>query len=142
MFMGEYRFNIDEKGRLFIPVEFRKNIGSSVVISCGIEKCLTVYTLDSWKKYVDKIDTLVSTKKINREYKRLMMSRAYEKEIDTKGRVKIESTQAEYATLTKECVVLGSGAYIEIWDKAQWEKYLQDHLSTLEQLSEEIEFDV
>ena len=141
MFMGEYRFNIDEKGRLFIPAEFRKDIGTSVVVSCGIEKCLTIYTLDSWKKYVDKIETLVATKKANREYKRLMMSRAYEKEIDAKGRVKIESTQVIYASLTKECVVLGSGAYIEIWDKAEWEKYLSDHLSTLEELSEGIEFD-
>lgn len=142
MFMGEYHFNIDEKGRLFIPSEFRKDVGSSVVISCGIEKCLTVYTLESWKKYVEKIDSLVSTKKANREYKRIMLSRAFEKEIDAKGRVKIENKQSEYAGLTKECVVLGSGAYIEIWDKAEWEKYLQNHLSTLDELSEGIEFDV
>lgn len=142
MFMGEYHFNIDEKGRLFIPSEFRKEIGASVVISCGIEKCLTVYTLDAWKKYVEKIDTLVATKKANREYKRLMMSRAYEKEIDTKGRVKIETTQVNFASLTKECVVIGSGSYLEIWDSGEWDKYLQNHLATFDELSEGIEFDV
>ena len=139
--MGEYRFNIDEKGRLFIPADFRKEFGSSVVISCGIEKCLTIYTLNAWQKYVDKIDTLVATKKANREYKRMMLSRSYQKEIDNKGRVKIENIQISHANLDKECVIIGSGNYIEVWSQSEWEKYFADHLSTLDELSEGIVFD-
>lgn len=141
MFSGEYHFNIDEKGRLFIPVEFRKEFGSTVVVSCGIEKCLTIYTLSAWEKYINKIDTLVSTKKANREYKRMILSRTYQKEIDTKGRIKIENIQVAHANLVKECSIIGTGTYLEVWNKADWEKYFTEHLANMDELSEGIEFD-
>ena len=33
MLIGEYRHNIDEKGRLIIPSKFREEIGNSFVVT-------------------------------------------------------------------------------------------------------------
>lgn len=45
------------------------------------------------------------------------MSGAYYKEMDSQGRVTIDKLLVEYAGLSKECVIIGVGERIEIWDK-------------------------
>ena len=39
MFIGQYKYNLDEKNRLVIPLEYRKELGNKVVINKGFEKC-------------------------------------------------------------------------------------------------------
>lgn len=62
MLIGEFHYNIDEKGRLFLPSELRTELGSEVVINRGIEKCLYVYPMEEWEKILQKLSTLSFTK--------------------------------------------------------------------------------
>jgi DNA-binding transcriptional regulator/RsmH inhibitor MraZ len=39
-------------------------------------------------------------------------------------------------------VILGVGERIEIWDKAEWERYYAERRELLEDISEEIDFDL
>jgi len=142
MFIGEYRFNIDDKGRLFIPSELRKDLGEDIVINRGIEKCLYVYPINEWNIIVEKLSTLSFTKRTNREFSRMFLSGAFKREIDSKGRINIDNILIDYAGLTKECVVIGVGQRLEVWDKQAWEKYYNDRQSILDEISEEIEFDI
>ena len=54
MFMGEYRHNIDEKGRLIIPAKFRNELGEHFIVTRGLEKCLYVYSETEWNRIVSK----------------------------------------------------------------------------------------
>jgi len=142
MFIGEYHYNIDDKGRLFIPSEMRKVLGEKVVINRGIEKCLFLYPEATWEQITNKLTSLSFTKRTNREFNRMFLSGAYLKEIDSNGRINISDLLLSYALLTKECVILGVGERIEIWDKGVWEEYYQKRLSLLDEISEEIDFDL
>ena len=51
MFMGEFRHNIDAKGRLIIPSKLREQCGESVVITRGFDGCLALYTQEGWNDY-------------------------------------------------------------------------------------------
>ena len=42
MFMGEHRHSIDDKNRLVIPSSYRDSLGSSFIITRGLEKCLYI----------------------------------------------------------------------------------------------------
>jgi MraZ protein len=42
---------------------------------------------------------------------------------DSQGRVVIPQALREYAALTKDVVLLGQIRRVEIWDKAEWERY-------------------
>ena len=44
----------------------------------------------------------------------------------------------EYANLDKECVVLGVGNHIEIWDEKEYEKYLNENPDIMATISEEL----
>jgi len=142
MFIGEYHFSIDEKGRLFLPSEYRKDLGTEVIVNRGIEKCLYIYPIDIWSKIVEKLSSLTFTKKTNREFNRMFLSGAFKKEIDNKGRINIDNILIDYAGLKKECVIIGVGERIEIWDKEEWNKYYNERLSILDEISEGIEFDI
>ena len=40
MLMGEFHHTIDEKGRIIIPAKFRNELGSELVVTRGMDKCL------------------------------------------------------------------------------------------------------
>ena len=40
MFIGEYNHNLDEKGRLAIPVKFRALLKKGGVVTKGLDNCL------------------------------------------------------------------------------------------------------
>lgn len=142
MFIGEFHLNIDEKGRIFLPSEYRKDLGEKVIVARGIESCLYLYPVVEWEKISDKLSSLSFTKKNNREFSRLFLSGAFQKEVDNKGRINLDQILINYSHLQKECVIIGVGSRIEIWDKLEWQKYYLDRQSVIDSISEEIELDI
>ena len=57
MFFGEFEYKIDDKGRVPIPPKFRKELKDGVVLTPGVEKCITVYPLSEWKKLAATLTT-------------------------------------------------------------------------------------
>ncbi len=112
MFIGEYRHNMDSKGRLFLPVRFRENLGGEFVICRGIDKCVCIYPMDEWKKFSAKLQRLSIR---DREIKRHFENGANIDSVDNQGRVTIPQVCSKYASLGKEVVITGNTTYIEIW---------------------------
>ena len=61
MLMGKFTHNLDAKNRLFIPSKHRDQLGESFVITRNIDKCLSVFSMEEWEKYTDKLEQLPST---------------------------------------------------------------------------------
>ena len=138
MFMGEYHHNIDEKGRLIMPVKFRNDLKDKFIITRGLEKCLYVYSLEDWDKLVSKLNTLPFTKKDARIFIRSFFSGAAQIEVDRQGRINITSPLIDHAGLTKECVIIGANDRIEIWSKDEWNKFLDVNSEKLEDIAENL----
>ncbi len=50
MFFGEFGYKLDVKGRVPLPPRFRSALKEGVVLTPGIEKCVTAYTVAEWGK--------------------------------------------------------------------------------------------
>lgn len=137
MFIGQYQFNIDEKGRLVIPQEFRKKLGTEVIINKGIENCISLYKMSDWEQLVEKIATLPFNRSENRQFNRYFMSSAFKKELDSQGRINIDNILIDYAGIKKECVIIGAGPVIEIWAKDKWE-IIESGRDQLDEISERL----
>ncbi|KKQ54601.1 MAG: Protein MraZ [Parcubacteria group bacterium GW2011_GWA2_38_13] len=123
MFIGEYQHTIDEKGRLAIPVKFRKLLGKIAVVTKGLDDCLFLYTQKEFKKEVaDKLAGLSFAKANNRALSRHMLAGAMDAEIDGQGRVMIPEYLRNFAKMKKNVVMAGLYNRIEIWDEETWEK--------------------
>lgn len=138
MYMGEYHHTIDDKGRLIIPSKLRNELGSSVVLTRGLEKCLFLYKKADWESLVAKLKTLPFTKKDVRMFTRFFFSGATECSFDSQGRISITSPLISYADILKDCVVIGVSDRIEIWAKEEWEKFLDENNDKLEDTAEKL----
>jgi len=123
MFLGEYKHTLDKKGRIIIPSRFRQELGDSFIITCGFEKCLTIYPMDRWEEISDKISNLPFVDRNVRSFIRLIYSKAVEVSLDKLGRIVIPQNLREYASLDKDAVINGILDNIEVWDKSIWEEY-------------------
>lgn len=120
-FVGEYRHNIDTKGRLIIPAKFRNNFSERVYLSKGFETCLLILTPEEIEKIEKRITESSLTNKAVRKFSRAFFSGMTEAAFDGQGRILIPSNLREYGGIQGETVVVGTGFYVEIWDKDAWE---------------------
>jgi MraZ protein len=126
MFIGEYHHNLDQKGRIAVPVKFRAELGSSAIITKGLDPCLFVYPKEEWIKMTDKLANLPVSSSSARAFSRLMLSGAMEVEIDKQGRALLPGYLREYAGLKDAVVMTGVLNRVEIWDKQGWARYSKD----------------
>lgn len=125
MFMGEYHYNLDEKGRITIPVKFRQQLGMEFIITRGLDNCLFVYSKDEWNENINKYKSLPNTKE-TRTFMRVFLSGAIECTIDKQGRTNITTPLMEYAELKKECVIIGVSDHLEIWNSDVWQEFMEE----------------
>ena len=120
MFMGEYSHSIDAKGRLIIPSKFRELLGEEFVLTKGLDGCLSIYPMDEWTAFEEKLTALPLTNKNARTFSRFFVAGAPSCELDKQGRILIPATLREFAGLEKDVVLTGNITRIEIWSKTKW----------------------
>ena len=121
MFLGEFEYKIDEKGRVPIPPKFRKELKEGVVLTPGVERCINLYSLAEWKKVAATLTTgSVAPSKLRR-LNRAIFATAFTLNIDGQGRIALPIPLREYAGIEDEAVVAGANTYLELWNKEQWE---------------------
>lgn len=138
MFIGEYQHNIDEKGRMSLPVKFRAKLASGCVVTRGIDKCLWVYPVDEWEKLAEKVSSLPITQKDSRNFSRLILSGAVDLSIDKLGRVNLPGYLKEYAGVNKKVTIIGMYNRIEIWPEESWSKFKKEMEDNSEQIAENL----
>ena len=136
--MGEYQHSLDDKGRVTIPAKFRELLGSSFVVTRGLDQCLFVYPMNEWQILEQKLKSLSLMKSDARAFTRFFFSGATECEWDKQGRVNLPGNLRQYAKLGKECVVLGVSNRVEIWSKDTWEEYFQQSEETFNDIAEKL----
>ena len=138
MFMGEYHHNIDEKGRLIMPSKFRDALGDEFIVTRGMDSCLFVYTKESWNKLTNELNELSFTKKDVRAFQRFFLSGATMCEFDKQGRINITTPLSSYASLSKECVIIGVNDRIEIWAEDKFNSFLDENIENISDIAERL----
>ncbi|MDP5273147.1 division/cell wall cluster transcriptional repressor MraZ [Chengkuizengella axinellae] len=138
MFMGEYQHNIDEKGRVIVPSKFRDSLGSTFIMTRGLDQCLFIYPSAEWSVLEKKLKALPLMKSDARAFTRFFFSGATECELDKQGRVNIPNNLKSHAKLEKESILIGVSNRIEVWNKEVWEGYFQQSESSFNEIAEKL----
>ena len=129
MFLGQYRHNLDEKGRLTIPSKFRDVLADGAYLTQGFDRNLRLLTRSDFEAMADKINRLSMTDPSIRQLRRLIFANASEVQLDRIGRTLIPQFLREFVGLDNEAIIVGVGEAIEIWSPEAWaeqEGLLQD----------------
>ena len=129
MFLGQYRHNLDVKGRLTIPARFREQLKKGAYLTQGFDQNLRLLTIVAFEATYQQVGQLSMTDPTVRELRRLLFANASLVEVDRIGRILVPQFLRAVAELNVEVVIVGVGEEIEIWSPEVWEhqdKILQD----------------
>ena len=136
MLIGEYRHNIDDKGRLIIPSKFRDELGPEFILTRGLDGCLFVYSMDKWNNIISKLEKLPFTKKDARSFMRFFLSSATVCCLDKQGRININISLINYAKIQKECTIIGVNDRLEIWASEKLDDILNSNIDNFSEIAE------
>ncbi len=141
--IGTYECKADAKGRLMLPVAFKKQLSSIlqegfVLKRSVFQSCLELYPMEEWNLLMQKMNKLNRFKKKNNDFIRRFTAGVKVVEIDATGRLLIPKDLVSFAGITKELVLSSAVNIIEIWDKTQYEKAIDDAAVDFADLAEEV----
>ena len=141
--IGTYECKADAKGRLMLPVALKKQLVSSlakgfVLKRAVFQPCLELYPLEEWQALMQKVNKLNRFKKKNNDFIRRFTAGVKAIELDVSGRLLIPKDLIGFAGIKKEIVVSSAVNIVEIWDKAQYEKAIDDAASDFASLAEDV----
>ncbi len=141
--IGTYECKADAKGRLMMPVAFKKQL--SPVLQEGFvlkrsvfQPCLELYPMEEWNLLMQKINKLNRFKKKNNDFIRRFTAGVKVVEIDSAGRLLIPKDLINFAGITKELVLSSAVNIIEVWDKEKYEQAIDDSADDFADLAEEV----
>jgi MraZ protein len=137
MFAGEYLCKLDEKGRFIVPTPLRERLetqGNGVVFLKGPEQALWVYSTVEWDKVLERTRT-----KLDEDQSRLFMhfvvSEAGTSDVDKAGRILIPGKLRKLIPLDdeQEIILVGLYNHLEVWNPAEWRRYVSKSEDKYEQ---------
>lgn len=137
-FIGLYERNIEARGRLAIPVNFREKLKLGAVLTRGLDGCLFLFTKQNWQKIADKLSQTPLTSVDARAFTRLLTYEAFEVEFDPQGRILIPEILKNFSGLAKTAVIAGSLDRVEIWDKEKFNLYQKKIEKSSDEIAERL----
>lgn len=140
---GTYECKADIKGRLMLPVALKKQLAGSmgngfVLKRAVFQPCIELYSAQEWEALMQKVNKLNRFKKKNNDFIRRFTAGVKVVDLDASGRLLIPKDLLGFAKIEKEIVVSSAVSIVEIWDKTQYEKAIDDAASDFAALAEEV----
>ncbi len=141
--IGTYECKVDAKGRLMLPSALKKQLSSSmqkgfVLKRAVFQPCLELYPMQEWEALMQKVNKLNRFKKKNNDFIRRFTAGVKLIELDASGRLLVPKDLIAFAGISKEIVVSSAVNIVEIWDKDNYEKAIDDAVIDFADLAEEV----
>ena len=145
-FLGQYQTTMDNKGRFALPAKLRSVVDSDkkpllvgdLIITKGLEGCLSLYPKAEWETIKSRLSTLIFTNKDSRLFSRRFYSSAGIVTPDKNGRILIPSHLITEGKFQKDLLVIGVNNWIEIWDPIRYQYYLEQYSGSYEDVAERL----
>ena len=103
-----------------IPAKFRDPLGARVVVTRGVDRCLSLYPMPAWERLAEQVAALSIGDADARAFKRLVFGEAADVDLDGQGRVLLPPELRLYAGIERDVVVVGVHGSIELWSPERW----------------------
>jgi len=141
--IGTYECKADAKARILLPAALKKQLlpimeKGFVLKRAVFQPCLELYPMKEWEALMAKVNKLNRFKKKNNDFIRRFTAGVKFIEVDATGRLLVPKDLAVFAEIQKEIVVASAVNIIEIWDKSNYEKAIDDATVDFADLAEEV----
>jgi MraZ protein len=122
MFFGQYEHNLDAKGRMTIPANFREQTFDGVFVTEGFDHNLSVYSKQHFEAIAQNLAKTSLTNPASRELRRKIFSNSAELAYDPAGRILVPARLREMAGIKGSVVIVGIGDSFELWAVDAWKE--------------------
>jgi len=120
-FIGDYTCKADVKGRVILPMAFKKQMPADardhfVVRKDIFENCLVLYSIEDWNRQLEKIRKRINP--YNREHNKFLRNffkGTAELLLDSNNRMLIPRRLMDLIGADRDVVLAGQDGRIEIW---------------------------
>ncbi|MBK79140.1 MAG: division/cell wall cluster transcriptional repressor MraZ [Flavobacteriaceae bacterium] len=142
-FIGSYECKLDSKGRIMMPIAIKKQlnpiISKGFVIKRAVfNNCLELYPIEEWNILMEKVNSLNRFNKKNNDFIRRFTAGVRTINIDSSGRLLIPKNLIKHVNIKKEIVISSTVNILEIWDKNNYEKAIDEATIDFGSLAEEV----
>jgi len=127
-FIGDFTCKVDVKGRIILPMAFKKQMPADsqdhfVIRKDIFENCLVLYAIEDWNRQIETIRKKVNS--FNREHN--MFVRNYfmgtaELSLDNNNRILVPKKLMDSINAGRDVVLAGQDGRIEIWTVDDYKK--------------------
>ena len=122
-YLGSYRHQIDEKGRVSLPAPFRRDADERPLVLVQVRpEALTLYPEATWAQVEERLLELLRRNPDARASVLGVTAAAAEVLPDRQGRILIPQRLLASAGLSQSATLVGVIDRIEIWDPARFEE--------------------
>jgi MraZ protein len=120
-FRGHFDYSLDAKNRLNVPPKFRAAFSGGVVLAKALEPCVDVWTPDAFERHTDAfLSGLNPLSAERRKLTRFFAGGSFDSELDSAGRVTLNTPLITHAQIRKDVVLVGVIDHLQIWDREKW----------------------
>jgi MraZ protein len=127
-FIGDYTCKVDVKGRIILPMTFKKQMPADsqdhfVVRKDIFENCLVLYSIEDWNRQLEKIRSRMNP--YNREHNmflRNFFKGTAELSLDNNNRLLVPKRLLDIIGAVRDVVLAGQDGRIEIWAADVYDK--------------------
>ena len=126
-----------------MPVAIKKQLNPMISKGFVIKRavfnnCLELYPIDQWNILMEKVNGLNRFNKKNNDFIRRFTAGVRTIKIDSSGRLLIPKNLISYVNIKKEIVISSTVNILEIWDKNNYEKAIDEATIDFGSLAEEV----
>jgi MraZ protein len=136
MFRGNHPTRVDEKGRLKLPAEFKRQIdegyGTQFYITSKDGRRAEIWPLPEWQKIEEKLAAIPNMNPAKKKFLDRVSYYGQMAEMDAQGRVLLPQILRETARLAGDAVVFGLQTYLEVANHDEFKQSLDTDPLTVE----------
>ncbi len=108
-FLGVFERQLDDKGRLALPVTYRSRLGTSCYLTLGSDSGIEVFTAEKFEREADRMQEMYERGEISLDRLRAFAARASPIEPDAQGRIYLDERLRRHAELDLKSKVVVQG---------------------------------
>ena len=136
MFRGNNPTRIDEKGRLKLPAEFKRQIdesyGTQFFITRRDGRRAEIYPMQEWEKFEAKLAAIPNFNPAKKKLMERINYYGHTTEMDTQGRLLVPQLVREELNVTGDVNVFGMQTYFEIANREAFKANMDANPMTAE----------
>ncbi len=133
-FFGEHELLIDEKNRVSIPAEIRRQLSPNsdtcrFFIKLGTNGVPWIYSEAKWAELTKDEPSGMDAGRSELDRQRFHYGMTFPVEADRQGRSVIPERILKKTRIGREVVLVGVKDHLELWNRAAWDAFMDGYLS-------------